>query len=133
MSQDPVIAQAFGVNYQRSAMILSGIATATAGVAGVIVTIKTSIFPSLPITWIGRVVAAVILGGLGNPIGAIVAAIGLQTVESVWSIYQQPALAPLISFSILVIVLIIQPNSILKRFREQRKIQSTLKSSEEPS
>ncbi len=129
MQQDPVMAQAFGVNYQQSALILSGIATSTAGVAGVIVTIKTSLFPSLPITWIGRVVAAVILGGLGNPIGAIVAAMGLQTVEGVWSIYQQPALAPLISFSILVAVLVLQPGVWIKRFRERGKIQETLNAS----
>ena len=126
MAQDPVIAQAYGVNYQRSALILSGIATSTAGIAGVIVAIKTSLFPSLPITWIGRVVAAVILGGLGNPIGAVVAASGLVTIEGIWSIYQQPALAPLISFSILVAVLIIQPDTLIKRWRERRKIQETL-------
>lgn len=126
MAEDPVIAQAYGVNYTRSALLLSGLATATAGVAGVIIAIKMPLFPSLPITWIGRVVAAVILGGLGNPIGAIVAASGLVLVEGVWSLYQQPSLAPLISFSILIAVLILQPAVIFKRWRESRKIQQTL-------
>ena len=127
MAQDPVMAQAYGVNYERSALLLSGIATSTAGVAGVIVAVKTSLFPSLPITWIGRVVAAVILGGLGNPLGALVAATGLVTVEGIWSIYRQPALAPLISFSILVAVLIIQPGMRLQKLRDQRKIAKTLR------
>jgi branched-chain amino acid transport system permease protein len=126
MEQDPIMAQAYGVNYQRMALILSGIATATAGVAGVVVAIKMPLFPSLPLTWIGRVVAAVILGGLGNPIGAIVAAVGLVIIEGIWSIYQQPALAPLISFSILVAVLIFQPATLLNRWRESRKIQEAI-------
>lgn len=121
LAQDPVIAQAFGINYQREALLLAGLATMTAGVAGVLVGIKMQLFPSLPIAWIGTVVAAVILGGLGRPIGAIVAAMSLSLIEGLWSINQQPSTAPLISFSILVLVLIVQPGVLFKRWRERRR------------
>lgn len=122
MAQDPVMAQAFGVNYQRQALLLSGVATATAGVAGVIVAIKMPIFPSLALTWIGKVVAAVILGGLGNPLGAIVAASGLSVIENIWSVKNAPSMAPLISFSVLILVLIVQPGSLWRQYREGRKL-----------
>lgn len=124
MAEDPVMARAFGVNYLRNALILAGIATATAGVAGVIVAVKMPLYPSLPLMWIGKVVAAVILGGLGNPIGAIVAACALSIVENVWSLNNQPSLAPLISFSILIAVLVFQPRQLFDRLRgrlNQRK------------
>lgn len=130
LAEDPVMAQAYGVNALRAALLLAGLATATAGVAGVIVAIKMPLFPSMPLTWIGRVVAAVILGGLGNPIGAILAAVSLVLIESVWGLYQQPALAPLISFSILILILIFQPDVLLKRLRQRRRIRETLRSAE---
>jgi len=126
MSQDPIIAQAYGVNYQRQAMLLSGIATATAAVAGVIIAIKTPLFPSLGITWIGKVVAAVILGGLGNPIGAILAAAGLSMIESVWSVEMSPGWAPLISFTVLIVVLFIQPGVLWRYIRERRNVADIL-------
>jgi branched-chain amino acid transport system permease protein len=126
MAEDPVIARAYGVNYKRLALLLSGLATLTAGIAGVIIAIKMPLYPSLPLVWIGRVVAAVILGGLGNPIGAIVAASGLVVIENVWSLYQQPSLAPLISFSILVAVLVVQPAVRYRRWVNHRKVQKML-------
>lgn len=124
MAEDPVISQAFGINYRREALLLSGLATATAAVAGVLVAIKMPLFPSLPITWIGKVVAAVILGGMGNPLGALVAACGLSLIEQVWSINNSPSTAPLISFSVLIIVLIVQPGSLWKQWREGRRLRS---------
>lgn len=126
MSEDPVIAQAFGVNYRRQALILAGVATATAGVAGVLIAIKMPLFPSLPITWIGKVVAAVILGGLGNPLGAIFAASGLNIIENIWSVQMPPSLAPLISFSVLIFVLIAQPGSVWRRWRSRRYLQEAI-------
>lgn len=126
MAEDPVIARAYGVNYERLALLLSGIATVTAGIAGIIIAIKMPLYPSMPLTWIGRVVAAVILGGLGNPIGAIAAASGLVVIENIWSLYQQPSLAPLISFSILVAVLVVQPAARYKRWLNRRNVKKVL-------
>lgn len=123
MAEDPLIAQAYGVNYRREALLLSGLATATAGVAGVLIAIKMSLFPALPLTWIGVVVAAVILGGLGNPIGAIIAACALLTIQNIWSVQMQPSWAPLISFGLFIIYLIVQPvsNNLLTKLKRKSK------------
>jgi len=123
MAEDPLIAQAYGVNYRREALLLSGLATATAGVAGVLIAIKMSLFPALPLTWIGVVVAAVILGGLGNPIGAIIAACALLTIQNIWSVKMQPSWAPLISFGLFIFYLIVQPFSynLLSTLKRKRK------------
>ena len=123
MAEDPLIAQAYGVNYRREALLLSGLATATAGVAGVLIAIKMSLFPALPLAWIGVVVAAVILGGLGNPIGAIIAACALLTIQNIWSVQMQPSWAPLISFGLFIFYLIVQPFSydLLSKLKRKRK------------
>jgi branched-chain amino acid transport system permease protein len=120
MAQDPAIAQSYGVNYRLQALLLSGLATSTASVAGVIIAIKTSLSPSMALSWIGIVVASVILGGLGNPIGAIIAASMLFMVESVWSVEQDPGWSRFISFSVLIFVLFIQPGTLLNLIRNRR-------------
>ena len=116
MAEDPVMAQAFGVNYRREALVLSGLVTATAGIAGVLVAIKMPLFPSMALAWLGVVVAAVILGGLGNPIGALVAASLLIMIQNVWSVRMQPSWAPLIAFSLFIVYLIVQPDVLWRQW-----------------
>jgi branched-chain amino acid transport system permease protein len=122
MSQDAAIAQAFGVHYRREALILSGLATATAGIAGMLIAVKMPIYPSLPITWIGKVIAAVIIGGIGNPIGAWIAVCSLSVVENIWSIENPPSFAPMISFILLLVMLVFQPQLVLRRWRDRQRL-----------
>ncbi len=122
MAQDRVVAGAFGIDYWRNALLLSGVATATAAVAGVFVAMKFPIYPSLPTLWIGKVVAAVILGGLGNPVGAVIAACGLNAVEALWSAFLPPSMAPLVSFSVLIAVLFIQPGALYRGWQQRRRL-----------
>ena len=126
MAADPLMAQAYGVNYQRSALLLAGLATATAGVAGAILAIKTPLFPSITMSWLGVIVAAVILGGLGNPLGAIGAACALVVIQNLWSVQQQPSWAPLIAFSVFVLYLIIRPDTLWQRWQARRRRKGVL-------
>ncbi len=122
MAEDPVIAQAYGVNYRRSAYLLSGLATATAGVAGALIAIKMPLFPALGLTWLGVIVAAVIIGGLGNPIGALVATTLLIMVQNIWSVRMQPSWAPLIAFTLFILYLIVQPNLRWQQWRARQSL-----------
>ena len=83
MAEDPIMAQAFGVHYTREALYLSGLITATAGIAGFLVALKMPLYPALALAWLGTIVAAVIPGGLGNPIGALIATASLFVVQNV--------------------------------------------------
>ncbi len=122
MAEDPVMAQAYGVNHQREALMLSGLATATAGVAGVLIAIKTPLFPSMALAWLGVIVAAVILGGLGNPIGALIATSALIMIQNVWSVRMQPSWSPLIAFSLFILYLIVQPDVLWRQWRARRRM-----------
>lgn len=125
MAQDPFMARAFGVNTRRQALLLSGLATTYAGVAGVFVAIKTPLTPTLPLSWVGIVIAAVIIGGLGNPFGALAAAGLLKMIEGLWMANNPPGWAPLISFTVLVIYLVVQPNLLLRNWRTRRMALAT--------
>ena len=50
-----------------------------------------------------------IIGGLGNPVGALLAGFLVGVSESVTMAVAAPAWAPLVSFSILILVLVLRP------------------------
>ena len=127
MAEDPVMAQAYGVHYRREALLLSGLVSATAGVAGLLIAIKMPLFPSLALAWLGVIVAAVILGGLGNPIGALVATSLLILVQNVWSVRFQPSWAPLFAFSLFILYLVLQPDQLWRQWWSQRSLRRRLR------
>ena len=111
-AEDAPIAGAFGVNHRRHALLLSGIAAAYAGVAGTFIALISTLAPTQIWTWLGVVFAVVIIGGLGNPVGALLAGFLIGVSESVTMAVAAPAWAPLVSFSILILVLILRPGRV---------------------
>jgi branched-chain amino acid transport system permease protein len=109
-AEDPAIAGAFGVNHRRHAFLLSGVAAAYAGVAGTFIALISTLAPTQIWAWLGVVFAVVIIGGLGNPAGALLAGFLIGVSESVTMAVAAPAWAPLVSFSILILVLVLRPD-----------------------
>lgn len=111
-AEDADIAAAFGVNEKMLALLLSGFAAAFAGVAGLCLALSYTLSPSQIYSWIGVVFAAVMIGGLGNPIGPLVAGIVIGISEAVTMALISPAWAPLVSFSLLIFVLLTRAEKI---------------------
>jgi branched-chain amino acid transport system permease protein len=111
-AEDPEIAAAFGVNGRRLALLLSGLGAAFAGVAGAFVALIYTLAPAQIYAWIGVVFAVVILGGLGNPLGPLVAGMVIGVTEAVTMALTAPAWAPLVSFSLLILVLLLRPDRV---------------------
>jgi len=111
-AEDPQIAAAFGVNHRRLALVLSGLGAAFAGVAGCFVALIYTLAPAQIYAWIGVVFAAVILGGLGNPLGPLVAGVVIGVSEALTMALTAPAWAPLVSFTLLILVLLLRPGRV---------------------
>lgn len=111
-AEDPAIAAAFGVDHRRLALLLSGVSAAYAAVAGAFIALTQTLAPSQIDVWIGVVFAAVILGGLGNPLGPLLAGIVIGVSEAVTMALTAPAWAPLVSFTLLILVLILRPDRV---------------------
>ena len=71
--------------------------------------------PAQIYAWIGVVFAAVMLGGLGRALGPLIAGIVIGVSESVTMAVTAPSWAPLVSFSLLIVVLLVRPASALVR------------------
>lgn len=108
-AEDAQIAAAFGVNHRAQSYLLSGLCASYAGVAGVFIALISNLAPSQIWTWLGVVFAVVIIGRLGNPLGALAAGVLIGACEGVTMAVISPAWAPLVSFSVLIAILLWQP------------------------
>jgi branched-chain amino acid transport system permease protein len=108
-AEDPAIAAAYGVNHRAQAFLLSGVSAAYAGIAGAFIALISTLAPSQIWTWVGVVFAVVIIGGLANPVGALCAGLLIGVSESVTMAVVTPAWAPLVSFSVLILLLVARP------------------------
>jgi branched-chain amino acid transport system permease protein len=111
-AEDPDMAAAFGVNHRAQALLLSGVSAAYAGIAGTFIALISTLAPSQIWTWVGVVFAVTIIGGLANPIGALLAGFLIGMSESLTMAVVTPAWAPLVSFSVLILLLVARPGRV---------------------
>ncbi|WP_256839849.1 branched-chain amino acid ABC transporter permease [Ornithinimicrobium faecis] len=109
MRLDGPVAETFGVKIVPLALVLSGLAGASAAVAGTVVALKMPLTPGLPLQWIGIVVVSSLLGGLGRPVGALIAAVVLMMIQNAWSLWFPPEWAPAVTYGLLFGYLAFQP------------------------
>lgn len=113
VAQDAEMARAFGVDPGRVAVILSGLSTAISALAGVFIAIGQALWPGLAVSWFGIVFPVVILGGLGNTVGALAAGVIVGVAAGVASVVWGPISAPLVTFVILIAALLFRPQGLL--------------------
>lgn len=109
LAEDAPVAAAFGVNPKAHAMMLSATCGALAGVAGVCLALSFTLTPSSMYAWVGVVFAAVMLGGLGSALGPLAAGIVIGVSEAVTMAFASPSWAPIVSFSLLIVLLLLRP------------------------
>ncbi|HYR36808.1 MAG TPA: branched-chain amino acid ABC transporter permease [Burkholderiales bacterium] len=109
IAEDAPMAAAFGINERALSLMLSGLCAAFAAVAGVCLALSHTLAPSQIYAWIGVVFAVVMIGGLGNPLGPLIAGLVIGVSEALTMAFTAPAWAPLVSFSLLVAALLVRP------------------------
>jgi branched-chain amino acid transport system permease protein len=108
-AEDAPIASAFGINQQRNALLLAGTCAALASIAGVCLALSFTLAPSQMYAWIGVVFAAVMLGGLGSALGPLIAGTLIGVSEAVTMAVTAPSWAPIVSFTLLIVILVLRP------------------------
>jgi branched-chain amino acid transport system permease protein len=116
-ADDPAIAASFGVDLRRIAVSVAAYSAATAALAGALVSIGSSIFPEIVFEWIGIIFTVIILGGIGRPLGTLVAGAAAGAISGIVAATWSPALAPLVLFLVLIVALLVGPSRLLARLR----------------
>src|SRR5438034_1561291 len=108
-AEDGPIASAFGVNRRFIALVLAGVCATLSAVAGVCLALSYTLAPAQIYAWIGVVFAAVMLGGVGRALGPLIAGIVIGVSEAITMALTTPSWAPLVSFSLLILLLVLRP------------------------
>jgi len=112
--QDETAARLIGINISRVAAITYGIGVAVTAAGGMVFGATNAFNPNSGYDLISRLLAIIILGGLGSIGGALVAAVFMITLESVVDIWQ-PTWAIVVFYAALVLVLLIRPTGFFGR------------------
>jgi branched-chain amino acid transport system permease protein len=116
-SFDMDAARLVGVDTRRIYAITFGIGAMMAGITGSLLTVVFSFSPTAGATFTMKSFVVVVLGGLGSIPGAIVGGIVLGVAENLTSIILRPGWVNVVSFSLLLIVLVVRPRGLFgKRF-----------------
>jgi neutral amino acid transport system permease protein len=118
LSDDIALAETAGIDTRRVILYTWIFAGALAGLAGVLSGALTNLRPELGFELLLPIFAAVILGGIGNPFGALTAGLVLGIVTEWSTLVIEPRWKVTISFVVLIIALIIRPQGIFGRAKE---------------
>ena len=104
-----------GVNVERTVLLTFGIASALAGAAGVMVGISFhAISPFIGLTFALKGLVVMLLGGLGNVVGAMIGGLilGMAEVISIVLVSPEINLQDVFSFGIMILILIFKPSGL---------------------
>lgn len=101
-----------GINIGKINYIAFGIGSALAGIAGSLITPFFYTSPTAGATFILKGFVVVVLGGLGNFIGALLGGLVIGVSESMGGAFLPGSLKELMTYVIFIIVLLIRPNGL---------------------
>jgi branched-chain amino acid transport system permease protein len=110
--QHPAAARLIGVDAQTISAVGFGLGLATAAVGGAILAILVPFFPATHYAWIGRLMAIIVLGGLGSVGGAAIAAVAMGVIESLVLVSMDATWASMIFFIVLFLTLALRPQGL---------------------
>jgi branched-chain amino acid transport system permease protein len=110
--QNRTAADLIGINVSRTRAIAVGIGVAVTAVGGMVFGATNAFNPSSGYDLISRLLAIVILGGMGSLGGAMAAAVFLLVINDVVAVAWSPTWAPVVYFAALVIVLSFRPQGL---------------------
>ena len=109
VSVDPVSAQLVAIDVRRLAMAAFALGTALAAVAGVLVSMFLIFSATMGVVFTMKALIVVIMGGIGNMAGAVVAALMLGLVEAFVGTFIDPGLTLAANYALFLAVLLFKP------------------------
>lgn len=109
VSIDHEAAMLQGVAYRKIALYGFLIATGVAAIAGMLIAPVAAVTPTLGDSYLVKGFIAVVVGGMGSIVGAIVGSVLIALLESFIGFYFDPSIANLTIFVLVMVVLLVKP------------------------
>ncbi|MEW6529836.1 MAG: branched-chain amino acid ABC transporter permease [Thermodesulfobacteriota bacterium] len=113
IAQDRMAAQLMGINLNRVYMVTFGIGSALVAIAGGLIMPVYYVFPSVGVYFVLTAFVVVVLGGMGNMVGALIGGIIIGVTDSLSGYYIDPSLKEVVYFIIFLIVLLVKPSGLM--------------------
>ena len=110
-SRDSLMVRALGIDLGLIWLIVFGIGTGLAGLAGILAGPMRGVYAEMGVTIVIESFVVVVVGGMGSLAGAIVAGILIGEVVSLTS-YFAPKLAEIMVFVVMAVVLLVRPSGL---------------------
>lgn len=120
VSDNPALAAVRGIDRERVVRWLWVIAGVLTAAGGVLAGLDRAIDPLLGWNYVVTVFAAAILGGLGNPFGAVLGALTLGVVEETATLVIPPNYRQVVSFCAIAFFLLLRPQGLLGTVRVKK-------------
>jgi len=113
--QDHTAARLVGIDVNRVAALTFGIGVAVTAVGGMVFGTLNAFNPNTGYDLISRLLAIVILGGLGSIGGALGASVLVITLASLVDVYWNPEWSTVVFYGAMVLVLVFRPQGLFGR------------------
>jgi len=111
-TQDRVMAEAMGIPVPLVHTVVFAIGAGMAAAAGVLFGPTVGVNHAMGFDFTLRAFVVVVVGGMGNLGGSILAAIFVSLLESLATIWVSPAQAVIVSFVVLILTLLVRPTGL---------------------
>ncbi|KQT84147.1 branched-chain amino acid ABC transporter permease [Aurantimonas sp. Leaf443] len=115
VSADPALARVSGIDPVRVMLALWALAGAVSAMAGLILGMKTVVTPDMGWNMLLPAFAAAVLGGIGHPLGAVVAGVLLGVVQELATPFVGFTYKIAVAFVVLMLVLLVRPRGLFGR------------------
>ena len=110
-SRDPLMVRALGVDLSRIWLLVFGIGTALAGLAGVLAGPMRGVYAEMGVTMVIESFVVVVVGGMGSLVGAVVAGVLMGQVVGLTTFFA-PKAAEIMVFVVMALVLLVRPSGL---------------------
>ncbi len=102
-----------GINVPRIYLITFAVGIALLGIAGPLMAPIYSVSPDVGRLFILTVLVVVVLGGMGNFLGALAGGLVIGVAENLGAIFMPGSMGPVVSFAVLILVLLLKPEGLI--------------------
>jgi branched-chain amino acid transport system permease protein len=112
---DPGSAPLVAIDVTKITMLAFALGTALVAIAGVLVSMFSTFSATMGVLFTMKALIVVIMGGVGNFVGCVLAALLLGLSESLVSTYVDPGLTLAANYAIFLLVLVFKPSGLFGR------------------
>jgi branched-chain amino acid transport system permease protein len=120
VAQNPEVAQSLGIRLGRVFLITFGIGGMMAATAGAMMVNIFKVYPTVGFVFAIKGFAITIIGGLGNPLGALAASLLVGVAESTTVYFLSSEWRDMVAFVVMVVVVLVRPQGLFGLGKEQR-------------